>query len=58
MQAAAGTITGRRGADIQLGSPITVRYVPLPVSRTSAEHPSFEVIVPNTAIPPRRSWTP
>jgi hypothetical protein len=49
----AGTLTRTRGSALKLGSEITVRYVPLPVSRTSGEHPPFEVVFPNTATPPR-----
>ena len=49
----AGTLTRTTGSALKLGSDITVRYVPLPVSRTSDEHPVFEVVFPNTATPPR-----
>ncbi len=49
----AGALTLIKGGALAPGSAITVRYVPLPVSRKSDEFPSFEVILPNTATPPR-----
>jgi len=48
-----GTLKRTRNSALKLGSDVTVRYVPLPVSRTSDEFAPFEVVFPNTATPPR-----
>ena len=49
----AGVLTRTKGGALKPGSDITVRYVPLPVSRKSDEYPPFQVVLPNTATPPR-----
>ena len=50
---AAGTVLANSRGKLPPGTDITVRYVPLPTSRRSDEHPAFEVVFPNTATPPR-----
>ncbi|GAA3383054.1 hypothetical protein [Cryptosporangium minutisporangium] len=52
VDAARGTITRTPRGDLTVGELVTVRYVPLPVSRSSGEHPAFEVLFLNTATPP------
>lgn len=50
----AGTLTRRRRGAIKPGTSVTVRFVPLPTSRTSDEHPTepFVLSVANTVPPP------
>jgi hypothetical protein len=50
----AGTIAAVRGGRFGDGDAVTVRYVPLPVSRTSAEPglEPFEFVFPSTKAPP------
>ena len=52
VDAAKGTLIRSPRGELPAGAMVTVRYVPLPVSRTSDEHPAFEVLFPNTATPP------
>jgi hypothetical protein len=52
IDAKAGMLKRVKGSALDLGSDITICYVPLPVSRTSDEYPAFEVVLPNTATPP------
>ncbi len=47
-----GTVIIQPGSAIEPDAELTVRYIPLPVSRTNQEHPAFQVIFPNTATPP------
>ena len=48
----AGKLKRVKGSVLKIGSDVTIRYIPLPVSRTSDEYPAFEVVLPNTATPP------
>ena len=52
VDAAKGTLIRSPRGELRVGEVVTVRYVPLPVSRTSGEHSAFEVLFPNTATPP------
>ena len=47
-----GMIKTIRGGAIKHGDQLTVRYIPLPISRTNEKLPAVHVIFPNTATPP------
>ncbi|GJL53451.1 MAG: hypothetical protein NPIRA02_05830 [Nitrospirales bacterium] len=47
-----GMIKTIRGGAIKHGDQLTVRYIPLPISRTNEKLPAVYVIFPNTATPP------
>jgi hypothetical protein len=48
----AGTIAVVPSGRLHPGDEVTVRYVPLPVSRRSTEHEPFEFVFPSTVAPP------